>query len=159
MIEYESGIIKLFTYGTFMSGQPRHYMLKDKSRFICTGILPDFKMVDTGYNYPAIFENERTYVVGEVYQLTGDGAKQSFINFLDSIEGVASGLYKPIHKDIINIHTNDKHFCRVYVIGDLLEEENRHSGIIPYGDWAGYIQGINYETFYINYKRMEHAKK
>ena len=86
----------LFTYGTLMRGQPRHFALGE-SVFEGEANLRGFLLYDTGYGFPAILEGKGV-VQGEVYKIVNP----SIWRMLDRLE---NGLY---YRENVLVHIPSK---------------------------------------------------
>ena len=73
--------IRLFVYGTLMSGEPFHHRLMGKARFLTKAkTAPSYRLVDLG-EYPGLVDEGDTAVVGELYEI--DEALQTVIDRLE----------------------------------------------------------------------------
>ena len=86
--------MKLFVYGTLMSGQGANSKLKG-AKFLGKAVLRDYEMFDLGA-FPGIQQHLGGNVVGELYEVD-----DSLLTKLDSYEGEGS-LY---NREIVNVYT------------------------------------------------------
>lgn len=116
--------IRLFVYGTLMSGEPYHHRLMEKARFLCkTKTAPSFHLVDLG-TYPGLVEGGETPVVGELYEI--DEALQTVI---DRLEGHPH-LY---HRTSICLEGGEE--VTAYL---LPRKAAQRFPVVPDGDWKKY---------------------
>ena len=74
-------MIKIFTYGTLLSAEPNHYVLRGSRCIGAARTPPRFKLVDVG-TYPGMLAGGNTSVVGELYEVT-----EAVLAALDRLEG------------------------------------------------------------------------
>jgi gamma-glutamylcyclotransferase (GGCT)/AIG2-like uncharacterized protein YtfP len=112
--------MKLFLYGTLMSGESNHRRLRG-ARLLATGRTePRYTLVSLG-RYPALLEGGTTSVAGEIYEVDDD-----LLRALDRFEGVPT-LYR---RAAIHLLGGE-------VVGGYLLARTRaeHDEVIPGGDW------------------------
>jgi gamma-glutamylcyclotransferase (GGCT)/AIG2-like uncharacterized protein YtfP len=128
--------IKLFTYGTLMSGQQRQQFLSDSSN----NLFPRKQATLNGYKmyeykpgmYPCIVDSSPDDVVlGEIVKVTN-----TVILTLDQIEQVAHKVFE--RRDVVTSEGP----AIAYVAGDAMKrhmESHKHNFlVIPSGDWRKY---------------------
>ncbi|MDD9967790.1 MAG: gamma-glutamylcyclotransferase [Myxococcales bacterium] len=112
-------MIRLFVYGTLLSGEDNHYLIQ-RADFLCpTHTAPAFSLVDLG-GYPAMVAGGGTSIAGELYHVDLQTLAR-----LDLFEEVPE-LYRRVQ---INIAGSD---TAAYVL------PQTHAGsapIIPSGSW------------------------
>ena len=60
--------MKLFVYGTLKKGFYNHSWLRNSS-YLGDYSIPGFTLYDTGYGYPAAVRKEKSYIMGETYEV------------------------------------------------------------------------------------------
>ncbi len=116
--------IRLFVYGTLMSGEPYHHRWMEKARFLAKArTVPIFQLVDLG-SYPGLVSGGETSVVGELYEI--DESLQAVI---DRLEGHPH-LY---HRTSITL--DDDSEATAYLLPD---KAAQRFPVIPGGDWKKY---------------------
>lgn len=113
--------IRLFVYGTLMSGEPFHHRLMEDARFLKkTKTAPAYHLVDLG-TYPGLAAGGETAVVGELYEI--DESLQAVI---DRLEGHPH-LY---HRSTVTLEGGDE------AVAYLLPEKAAGTyPVVPDGDW------------------------
>jgi len=86
--------MKVFVYGTLLSGCENHDRFLAESEFVCEGMIRDFALYNLGW-YPGIKRSTGDMVKGEVYEVD-----QITMERLHALEGEGS-LYEYIRTDVI----------------------------------------------------------
>ena len=112
---------QVFVYGTLLKGESNHDLLRRGKFLGATKTQPEFTMIDLGA-FPAIFEQGKTAVAGEVYEVD-----LATVAKLDRLEGVPD-LYTRK-----SVELQDGSEAEIYVM-------SRRSGVRDYpaihsGDW------------------------
>lgn len=81
----------LFVYGTLMSGERRHHLLRWFGKYVKDAVIHGFRLYHNSEgDYPVLRETDDVsdIVVGELWELNGDSHDQlSTLSFLDDMEG------------------------------------------------------------------------
>ena len=113
--------IRIFVYGTLMSGEPYHHRLMETARFLAkVRTAPAFQLVDLG-TYPGLVEDGETSVVGELYEID-----ESLQTVIDRLEG------HPHLYQRSTITLEDGSPATAYL---LPKKAARRYPVVPDGDW------------------------
>lgn len=127
---------RVFVYGTLMSGEENHHILKDRSKLLGEGVISG-TIYEMPGNYPALIEDEGI-VRGELFEFEDEDVLKQ----LDRIEGYygkgKKNLYDRERRDIIMA---DGKFieCWVYIYRNK-ETAKKKGAFIPGGNWKEYKQ-------------------
>lgn len=129
-------MIKVFVYGTLLSGDFNHYLLESiKAKFVCDDVLHNVKMFTSNMRFPFLKEWANSHVKGEVYEI-----RELDIGVLDRLEGYSVGndersLY--LRKSML---TESGHKVFVYIGGTLFNDTENVE--VLNGDWREFTQHL-----------------
>lgn len=115
--------VRLFVYGTLLSGGSQHARMADARPLGRASSRPQLTLVDVGW-HPAVVEAGHTAVVGELYEVD-----QALLAELDAFEGV------PTWYQRVSITLADGSTAMTYV---MRAEDARGYPPIESGDWITY---------------------
>lgn len=113
--------IRLFVYGTLMSGEPYHHRLMEEARFVAKTLTePAYELLDLG-EYPGLVEGGETAVTGEVFEIDEHIQKA-----VDRLEGHPH-LYR---RTTVRLAGGEE------AVGYVLPRKARESyPVVSHGDW------------------------
>ena len=126
--------MKLFVYGTLLSGEKNHHVLNGATLLV-NGTLKA-RMYDTGQGYPAIELDPDFTAFGEIYDVP-----DHLWPALDELEGYTGNQETDLYgKEMVEVNTRDGVVeAAVYTVCD----HSMKSLDIPSGNWVEYRKSIN----------------
>lgn len=121
--EARSRAVRVFVYGSLLSGEPNHRLLAEARRIGPARTAPYFRLVDLG-GFPAMVHDGAGHVVGELYEVD-----RSTLAALDRLEGCPRFYERTV------IALADGTEAEAYL---LRPEQVRGRTAIPSGDWRGW---------------------
>lgn len=113
---------RVLVYGSLRKGEENHYLLSSSALLYNEITVSGYKMYDCG-RYPAAIPNERTSIIGELY----DVDDEIIMSDLDGLEQLKDGLYHRYYDA-----KNDFYIYLKY------EEQISNEPLIDSGDWVFY---------------------